>query len=284
MPGLAAAPIEVIPHGVSLPPAIGFEPPAEGRLRLVKIGRLTMEKGGELLEAVLPELAGFADLTLIGCGDEAAARLARTPGVTAIAAFEPAELPALLARARPHLGLQLSVVPETFSFTLSELWHSGIPVLGCRVGSLADRIREGDNGFLCAADTSSLLARLRELDARRKDLAEVRARLLRLSQRSCAEMVADYRALLPAPGRHSPPRLPAQLSPAALADGRSGGAASAANGRVRLGALSVDPEARYTDVARAFFRFTLDKAAASPRLPPALRRLAARAGRRGGRR
>lgn len=275
MPALHRARVEVIPHGVSLPPAVGFEPPAGGRLRLVQIGRITVEKGGKLLETVLPALAQFAELTLIGCGDEAAAEMGGRPGVTTIAAFEPAQLPALIAQACPHLGLQLSVVPETFSFTLSELWHCGVPVLGCRIGSLADRIREGDNGFLCEPTADALLARLRGIDEQREILRAMRARLLRETQRDGAAMVADYRALLPAPGRHATPRRWPRGDEDAAAQVSAGG-----TGRVRVGALSVDPAARYVDVARAFLDYTIEKTAASPRLPAPLRRLAARAGRR----
>lgn len=265
MPELAGARIEVIGHGVDLPPRVAFAPPADGRLRLVKIGRLSPEKGAALLEAALPELLTFAEITLIGCGD-AAVRLGRHPGVTAIAHFEPAELPGLIAQARPHLGLQLSVVPETFSYTLSELWHAGVPVLGCRTGSLADRIRDGDNGFLCEPSAASLLARLRELDGRRDVLAAIAARLRDTPGRSCAQMVADYQAVLPPPPRHPAGRL-------ALASGGD-------TRRERVGPISIDHEAGYTLVARAFGRYTLTKAAHSPRLPAGLRALLRRLARR----
>jgi len=265
MPALADARFEVIAHGISLAPAVPFEPPRDGPLRLIKLGRLSMEKGGELLEAMLPELAGFAHLTLLGCGEDAV-RLGRRPGVTAIAGFSRDELPALIAKARPHLGLQLSIVPETFSYTLSELWHCRVPVLASRIGSLADRIRDGENGYLVDTGRAAVLDRLRKIAAERDALAGMRERLMNSPVRTREQMVADYRALLPT-GRR---RRLAAASVAAAAMSTAGGPGT---GRIALGPISVDPEVTYLQAARAFARYTLGKAAHSPRLPRALRRL-----------
>lgn len=268
MPALADVRFEIVPHGLSLAPAVAFEPPEVGPLRLIKLGRLSMEKGGELLESILPELSGFAHLTLLGCGDDAT-RLGRRRGVTAIADFPRDRLPELIAQARPHLGLQLSIVPETFSYTLSELWHCGVPVLASRTGSLADRIRDAENGYLVETTGSAVLSRLREIDAARGGLAGVRERLLAAPVRTNVQMVADYRALLP-----SARKLRSPLSDgvtAFSADWTARGAPE--SGRVSLGALSVDPEVTYMRAARAFARYTIAKAAHSPRLPRPLRRL-----------
>ena len=264
MPTLEGARIEVIGHALSLGPAVPFEPPDDGPLRLIKLGRLSMEKGGEVLEAILPELSSFAHLTLLGCGDEAA-RLGRLPGVTAIPGFTRDELPALVAKARPHLGLQLSVVPETFSYTLSELWHCGVPVLASRIGSLADRIRDGENGYLVETTGAAVLTRLRQVDAERDALAGLRARVLAAPTRTREQMVTDYLALFPSDRKRRTP----------LAPGGVGvGADEASNsGRVALGPISVDPEVTYLRAARAFARYTLEKAANSPRLPRPIRRL-----------
>ncbi|MCL4747329.1 MAG: glycosyltransferase, partial [Burkholderiaceae bacterium] len=272
MPTLAGARWKVVAHGTSLPPAIGFTPPAEGKLRLIKLGRLSPEKGSDLLEELLPEIAEFAELTVLGCGDEAA-RIGRRPAVTALATFSREELPRLIAEARPHLGLQLSIVPETFGYTLSELWHCAVPVLACRVGSLADRVREGENGFLVEPDAKAIGRRLREIAAQRDALAQMRAGLRREAQPSCEEMVAQYAPLLPALGGRAG-RL-SQRRAWTLDQGRRGAHAPRvmASGRVALGPLSIDPQVTYVQAARAFLRFTLYKAMHSPRVPAIVRRL-----------
>lgn len=273
MPALERARWSVIPHGARLPDAVPFEPPVDGPLRLLVIGRLSAEKGGALLEALLPELARFAEITLLGCGEDAA-RFSRVPGVTAVDAFERDALPELIARARPHLGLQLSIVPETFSYTLTEFWHCGVPVLACRVGSLADRIRDGENGFLAEPDAQAILARLRAIDARRAELAPLRVALRALEPRSREAMVAEYDALLPPP---APRAERGAGSDAAGAVPVAAASAAPATGRIGLGPISIDPQVRYRQVAHAFWRYTLHKATHSPRLPLTLRRALRRA-------
>jgi glycosyltransferase involved in cell wall biosynthesis len=266
MPELESIPFHVVPHGVSLPTAIEFSPPADGPLRLIMLGRLTAEKGSEMLEAILPELEGFAELTLLGCGDEAAARLKGRRAVTAVATYERSTLAAQIAAARPHLGLQLSVVPETFSYTLSELWHCAVPVLGTRIGSVGERIRHGENGYLVQPDAASVLTALAHAAGRRDELAAMRERLRVDRPADIETMVAAYRNLLP-----GVPAPPPDDSAGNQRDGR--GAPGIAARRLRQGPISVDPESTYKQVARAFVAYTWQKAAHSPRLPAALRRL-----------
>lgn len=261
MPGLAQARWFAVPHGIALPEAVDFTPPAQGKLRLIKLGRLSAEKGGALLEEMIPLVGPFAELILLGCGGDAA-RLNRLPGVTAVDSFAREDLPRLIAQARPHLGLELSVVPETFSYTLSELWHCGVPVLAARVGSLADRVRDGENGFLVEPSVTAMVARLREIAQQPEVLIPIRSRLRAQSQRDCAAMVADYQALLPGAGSN---RRTAARGAAMRPD--------IATGRVTLGPLSIDPQVAYRQVVRAFLRYSIRKAAHSPRVPQAVRRL-----------
>ena len=60
----------IIPHGTppleSLPLELDFDP--GGPLRVVVLGSLAPQKGGLLLECILPEIVQFCDVTLLGCG------------------------------------------------------------------------------------------------------------------------------------------------------------------------------------------------------------------------
>ena len=76
-------------------------------------------------------------------------------------------------------------------------------------------------------------------------------------------MVADYHRLLPAD--------PLFVAPGAAA-GASPVASHIADGRVRIGALSVSAQATYSAALGAFARYTLSKLRHSPRLPGAVRR------------
>lgn len=253
MPALSGVPARVIPHGLGLPPS----PPLAGtdheRLRLVIPGKLSWAKGLSLLERALPVLGEFADVHLLGCGIEGRP-FARIPGIFIIEHYARGQFDAELTLIRPHLGLLSSLVPETFSYTLSELNHYGIPVLATRVGSFVDRIEEDATGFFHAPDAESLIAAVRALDANRDRLAAVRDRLRQAPARDLAAMVSDYHTLLPLPPVGAP----------SLGLGQPPQARDAE-------ILYVHPLATYAMALRAFARYSMAKLHQSPRLPPWMR-------------
>jgi glycosyltransferase involved in cell wall biosynthesis len=198
-PRLQQVAIQVIAHGIEfdehkLPvPALDPSEP----LRIVVLGRLAENKGTELLRSAAPRLAELARVTLVGCGPHALA-LARECGWEAIERYEHAELAAILARIAPHAGVLASVVPETFSYTLSELWAMGIPPVATALGSFRDRIRDGIDGFLFAPTADALVQTLRSLRSGPQRLAQAAAEIRAIGpQRTTREMVRDYHAILP---------------------------------------------------------------------------------------
>jgi glycosyltransferase involved in cell wall biosynthesis len=202
-PRLREAPMRVIAHGIDLAAAaLPYPARAEGeRLRLVVLGRFTDLKGAELLKTAAEALRPHADITLLGCG-AAGMEAAREFGWKAVERYEPRELPALVAEAAPHAGLLASIIPETFSYTLSELFALGVPPLATALGSFQDRIREGENGFLFAPEPDALVAAVRRLQGEPQSLAAVASRLASAPPaRTAAQMVQDYEPLLPQGGR-----------------------------------------------------------------------------------
>lgn len=194
-PTVAALPTAVVPNGSESLPRLSGEPDA-GRLRILVLGSLALPKGVDLLRQALPALSEFADLYLLGTGREGE-EFEGLAGVQVTRAYELAELPARVAAIDPHVGLLLSIVPETFSYTLSELWMLGVPPVATRLGAFAERIEHGHTGWLIAPSASALVAQLRELDVQRGLLGEVRKTLSQLPGWSRVEMVEAYHALTP---------------------------------------------------------------------------------------
>jgi glycosyltransferase involved in cell wall biosynthesis len=197
LPELAGL-FQVIPHGTpaldSGPLDLQFE--QDRRLRVLILGRLSPNKGGLLLESLLPELLSFADITLAGCGEHGD-NYTENVRITIIPEYERERLPDLIHQSQPDLGLLLSVVPETFSYTLGELQDLAVPVLATRIGSFVDRIEDGVTGFLCPPDTQAILQRLRSLAADRQILAKIHRNLKGLERRSVEDMLQDYARLNP---------------------------------------------------------------------------------------
>ena len=196
--------IEIIPHG--LPPLPGDcevlpRDREDGKLRLVIPGRVQEGKGKALLLEAIEELTQFAQVYLLGAGKEGEDFFGRS-GVNVVVQYHRDELPALLADIGPHLAALLSVVPETFSYTLSEMQHLNVPVLATRVGSLEERIAEGDTGWLIEANAASLVEKIQFLFDHREEIEAIRNRLSVYQLPGPGQMVQRYETLcMPRPVR-----------------------------------------------------------------------------------
>lgn len=257
-PAVAGVPATVIANGSPALPRLPA--PSEGeRLQLLVLGSLAPQKGAGILRAALPELTRFADLHLLGSGDEGK-EFEGIAGVQVIRSYQLEALPELLADIRPHAGLLLSVVPETFSYTLSELWLLGVPPLATRVGAFAERIADGRSGWLIEPDAGALVRRLQALDRDRAQFAAVRAELARLPGWTPAQMAIAYRQAMPLP----------------LGAGIPGpGPQAPAGPMVARRVLAIDPSAPARAVAVEFLDYLLDKVVATRRLGRPGRRLVA---------
>lgn len=233
--------------------------PAAIRLKIVILGRLSEEKGGELLSVILRQLSSFADLYLLGTGDSGA-RFSGCQGVTITEAYNKYELGALLGNIQPDLGMLLSTVPETFSYTLSELWAAGIPVLATRLGAFADRISDFENGWLVEPEAAAILDKLRELNLNRNLLEVAKKYVIQQPVKFASEMVSEYASLMPARGlipliRYNLPRR-SYRNPY--------GQGLATKG---TDALYVNYHMSYRQVLSAFLQYTAQKTEQSPKLP-----------------
>ncbi len=191
---------EIIAHGHAsdLRPSLPGKHATHARLRVLVLGQLSASKGFALLLAVIDEIVSFADFFLLGCG-ELGEYFRGRENVHIVSRYEVNELPGLVADIAPDIGLLLSIWPETFSYTLSELMQLGIPVLATNVGGFADRIEQNITGFLTEPDAAILKAKLRWLNNNRDSILRVRSNLLALKPKTPAEMVTEYHRLLPLP-------------------------------------------------------------------------------------
>lgn len=198
-PRLEALAPRVIAHGFRAFPAAADAAPTparRGRPRVLVLGRIQGGKGHALLREVVPALAGRCDFHLLGAGTTAFEYFGRA-GVDIELDYARDELPALVARIAPDLALIAASVAETWSYTLSELQALRVPVLATAIGSLGERVVEGENGWTVAPQAAAIVARIEALLADPAALAAMRARLGTLALRDSAAMAADHAAALP---------------------------------------------------------------------------------------
>jgi GT2 family glycosyltransferase/glycosyltransferase involved in cell wall biosynthesis len=206
LPALRTLPWHRIAHGLDLgyferiPP-----PPPRARLRIVIPGRLAPHKGLHLLREALPELQRMADVLLLGCGDFGKV-FESASGVRIVPQYEIEQLAAEIGRFGPDCALLLSVLPESFSYTLSEMHALGVPVLATRLGAFIERIEEGRTGLLFEPQLDALLSCVRRAANERALLAAIASHLAERPRRGLAEMVRAYDDVLAAlPAAASPP-------------------------------------------------------------------------------
>jgi glycosyltransferase involved in cell wall biosynthesis len=169
--GFPAAKIRVVGHGIDLPPSSSprTERPQDGPLHVAYIGGLAWQKGVHVaVEAVnrLPpetirltiagDIAAFPDYV---AGLQARVQHANVHFAGRIA---PADLWSFLAQ------VDVVVVPslwyETASLIVQEAFAAQVPVIASRLGALAERVRDGVDGFLVpAGDVTALSRRLARL-------------------------------------------------------------------------------------------------------------------------
>jgi GT2 family glycosyltransferase len=192
----------VRPHGVADP---GLLPPPAGppRGRIAVLGYGGRHKGDHLLEEVIDALAD-RDATWHLFGRERFGRHPR-PSVILHGTYRREDLPALLAEAGADLVLLLSPWAETYSYTLSEAWRLGLPVVGSSLGAIGERIACLGGGVTVDPwDPVAVAAALRRLlddpgalDALRRQAAAIGPTLPTIQEMAGAYR-GIYAALVPA--------------------------------------------------------------------------------------
>ncbi|MBM3694366.1 MAG: glycosyltransferase [Actinobacteria bacterium] len=190
----------VRPHGVAEACVLL---PAAGRGRHVAVlGYGGRHKGDDLLERVI-EALDDQGITWHLFGRERFGKKARRR-VVLHGTYRREELPGLLAAAGVDLVLLLSPWAETYSYTLSEAWRLGLPVVGSDLGAIGERIRSLGGGITVdpwdPAAVADALARLladpAALAALRRQAAAI-GPTLPTPQEMADEYQTVYRALAP---------------------------------------------------------------------------------------
>ncbi|MGQ9745427.1 MAG: glycosyltransferase family 4 protein, partial [Dissulfurimicrobium sp.] len=194
----------IIPHGYPIMRSLaaakyGDQLHLQPRSKMcaVVLGQLKNEKGLCLLKEVCHELSKYVDIYLVGCGEEAKQAFNGDGCIKdIIERYDRSDLPEIIGSIAPDFGLLLSVCPETFSYTLSELMILGVPPVATALGAFKDRITDKVNGFLFEPRGDALLEIVQMLAENPEMLIGVRERLRSFRHRSLDEMVDDYMHIL----------------------------------------------------------------------------------------
>lgn len=159
--GLPEAQISVVPHFYEPqePP-----PPFSPRGPALFLSRLSREKGGqELLRAWTAVTAGPRELWIGGTGPEEALLREQSPSSPKVRFLGFLDAAGKnQAWAESSFAVIPSIVPETFGMIVLEAWARQRPVVGFRIGALAETVDHGVNGLLVEPGNIPALAKAME--------------------------------------------------------------------------------------------------------------------------
>ncbi len=159
-PGIRAT---IIPPGVRVGPA-GEVPatPADFAAQAPRhvvgvVGAVGPHKGSGVLEALAAALVGSdIGIVVIGYTDTHLTRGWLVPGALYVhGAYQDGSLNGWLAAYRVETVLFPNRLPESFSYTLSEVWAAGLPVVVPDQGALGERVGRDGGGWLLPAGFDS---------------------------------------------------------------------------------------------------------------------------------
>ena len=203
---LADGKVYVIPHGQPMIEDMKKPRWTPARpLRVAFLGAWCSEKGSEVFSDVVRRLGqdGFEwhAFGAVQPGLEESI----PEGVKAHGPFRREEVSDWLRRSQIDVVMLPSIWPETFSYTLSEAWQAGIPVIGSSLGAIGERIRETEGGWVVdVSKPQAMVDILRSIRHDPRDLQEKTERVARLRLPTLWQMGAAYsvlyRSLLAAKG------------------------------------------------------------------------------------
>lgn len=170
--------ITVIPHGRDFEEFtdLASAPCAGESLRVLVPGNVGPSKGSGLIRVMDGNDAGKnVEFHLLGAVSRDLAGVGIQHGK-----YNRASFATFVEKIRPSVGMILSIWPETYCHTLTEMWSCGIPVLAMDIGAVGDRIRASGAGWLIPVDSSAeqIMAKLEAIARDPQDYAARRLAVL----------------------------------------------------------------------------------------------------------
>ncbi len=146
-PSLKYSDFHVIPHGrdFDLFNIVSEDILPDKVLRLIVPGNISAAKGGKIIENLSKKVSSQEiEIHILG---NVAGNLDFSNCILH-GNYQREDFIELVKSIRPHVGCIFSIWPETYCHTLTELWASGIPVIGFDIGAVGDRLRKTGAGWL----------------------------------------------------------------------------------------------------------------------------------------
>lgn len=111
--------------------------------------------------------------------------------------YSRSDLPKLLKENEINLVCNLSICEETYSYTLTEVIASGVPVLGFDIGAVGQRIRDTKCGYTMpiTEDNSLVYSKILDIYDNKEEYIKIVNNVKKYKIKSLDEMVSEYSKL-----------------------------------------------------------------------------------------
>lgn len=202
LPAIKDIPCTIIPHGTDL--TATDESAHEdirgnsNRLKAVILGRLATHKGKEIAQQAIPSISQYCDILILGCGTDCA-DFEKKESITIVQEYETGNLAEIINEFKPDIALLLSIVPETFSYTLSEMSALNIPCIAINTGAFRERIQDQKTGWLIEPTSDALIQQLKTLDSNRQSIRAAKEILKNELPYTTRDMWQRYKQIIQKP-------------------------------------------------------------------------------------
>ncbi len=165
------------------------------RLNVAFVGGMVPAKGSRLVYDLLRKKTDKINWFIMGAiGDECLNTLVDQSNAYFSGVYEKDDIFELLRTSRIDVVCIMPTWAETFCYTVSEAWLTGIPVVGAGIGAVGERIQNTGAGWVVPADTTAeeLLQLLERIKDHPEELEEKRKRTEELSLKTIGEMCREY--------------------------------------------------------------------------------------------
>ena len=127
------------------------------KLKLLAPGNITDTKGGLLIKQLAQDetLSSSVEIHILG-NIQNQLNIGKNPSIICHGGYDRNDFPKIVETLSPDIGLVLSIWPETYCHTLTELWMCQVPVIGTSLGAVGDRLRKCGGGWVIDPTYGSL--------------------------------------------------------------------------------------------------------------------------------
>jgi glycosyltransferase involved in cell wall biosynthesis len=115
-----------------------------GPLHIGVLGTLSVPKGGDIVNTLynyIDERKLNIPVTIVG-----SSYVATHPKIAVHGNYTPIDLPVIISKQGINVILMPSIIPETFSYTISEAMKMGLPIVAFDIGAQGNRVKQYERG------------------------------------------------------------------------------------------------------------------------------------------